>query len=118
MENPFIAKARLRSLRKYLPISRNHIGSEENSYESIMFDDFDKMLEAAYSTNASTDRLAAIARMSAIENIYKTLPHLDCGSCGAPNCYALAEDIVNGEASETDCIIKLREIIGKGKISE
>ena len=118
VENPFIAKARLRSLRKYLPISRNHIGSEENSCESIMFDDFDKMLESAYATNASTDRLAAIERMSAIESIYKTLPHLDCGSCGAPNCYALAEDIVKGEASETDCIIKLREIIGKGKISE
>ena len=115
VENPFIAKARLRSLRKYLPISRNHIASNEDSYEHIMFDDFDEMLEKAYSSSGTTDRFAAIERMAAIEAIYKALPHLDCGSCGAPNCYALAEDIINGEASETDCIIKLREILGKGK---
>lgn len=115
VENPFIAKARLRSLRKYLPISRNHIASNEDSYEHIMFDDFDEMLEKAYSSSGATDRFAAIERMAAIEAIYKDLPHLDCGSCGAPNCYALAEDIINGEASETDCIIKLREILGKGK---
>ena len=53
--------------------------------------------------------------MTAVEAIYRDLPKLDCGSCGAPNCYALAEDIINGEASETDCIIKLRELLGKGK---
>ena len=115
VENPFIAKARLRSLRKYLPISRNHIATGESCYDHIMFDDFDEMLEKAYSSGVPGDRFAAIQRMTAIEEIYKDLPKLDCGSCGAPNCYALAEDIINGEASETDCIIKLREILGKGK---
>ena len=29
--------------------------------------------------------------------------------CGAPTCKALAEDIVRGEASETDCVYYLRE---------
>lgn len=115
VENPFIAKARIRSLRKYLPIARNHIPSSEEQYDHIMFDDFDEMLGKAYSSSGKLDRFAAIERMAAIEAIYKELPHLDCGSCGAPNCYALAEDIINGEASETDCIIKLREILGKGK---
>ena len=38
-------------------------------------------------------------------------PGLDCGSCGAPSCHALAEDIVRGEASEHDCIHKLKEDI-------
>ena len=37
------------------------------------------------------------------------LPGLDCGSCGAPTCKALAEDIVRGEASVNDCIFVLRE---------
>ena len=35
VENPFIAKARLRSLRKYLPISRNHIEQDCNLPEDI-----------------------------------------------------------------------------------
>lgn len=57
----------------------------------------------------SDDRMTAIAKMAEIEQIYKKLPHLDCGSCGAPNCHALAEDIVKGEASRQDCLIQLRE---------
>lgn len=115
VENPFIAKARIRSLRKYLPISRNHIDAEEDLYECVMFDDLDNMLKKVYADSGVTDRIAAIEKMAAIEQIYKGLPHLDCGSCGAPNCYALAEDIINGEARETDCIFKLREIFEKGK---
>ena len=59
------------------------------------------------------DRMEAIKKMSQAEQIYRGLPHLDCGSCGAPNCQALAQDIVNGEASEADCLIKLRETLNK-----
>ena len=51
--------------------------------------------------------------MARAEEIYRTLPHLDCGSCGAPNCHALAEDIVNCEACEEDCLIKLRDTLHK-----
>ena len=46
--------------------------------------------------------------MSHMEGIIENLPQLDCGSCGAPTCRALAEDIVRGKAKETDCIFKLR----------
>ena len=35
---------------------------------------------------------------------------MDCGSCGAPTCRALAEDVVRGFASEDDCIYRLREM--------
>jgi Na+-translocating ferredoxin:NAD+ oxidoreductase RNF subunit RnfB len=38
-------------------------------------------------------------------------PDLDCGSCGAPSCRALAEDVVRGLAKESDCIFILREQI-------
>ena len=63
----------------------------------------------------SNDRMTAIAKMAEIEQIYKELPHLDCGSCGAPNCHALAEDIVKGEATRQDCLIQLREHYGQDK---
>ncbi|MBQ9085850.1 MAG: 4Fe-4S dicluster domain-containing protein [Clostridia bacterium] len=106
VENPFIAKARLRSLRKYLPISRNHAEiSEQIPNDLFLTSD----LEVDASSKLSEDRMTAITKMAAIEQIYRTLPHLDCGSCGAPSCHALAEDIVKGEASETDCLIQLRE---------
>ena len=47
--------------------------------------------------------------MEKMEEIEKNLPGLDCGSCGAPTCRALAEDIVKGNAKETDCIHKLKD---------
>jgi iron only hydrogenase large subunit-like protein len=51
----------------------------------------------------------AMKKLEELEQIYSGLPGLDCGACGAPNCRALAEDIVRGVANETDCIFKLRE---------
>ena len=48
-------------------------------------------------------------KMQTVEILCAELPGLDCGSCGAPTCKALAEDIVRGEASVNDCIFVLRE---------
>ena len=106
VENPFIAKARLRSLRKYLPISMNHVKEDELLNKDIFWDE---VLTDNSSQALSQDRLTAINKMVEIERIYNGLPHLDCGSCGAPNCHALAEDIIKGEAKYEDCLIKLRD---------
>jgi hypothetical protein len=113
VENPYIAKARLRSLRKYLPISRNHVDPELQIPAGVVMDDFENILENIGKSALAEDRLTAIAKMSEVECIYKDLPHLDCGSCGAPNCHALAEDIIKGEADEADCLIKLRDNASK-----
>lgn len=55
------------------------------------------------------DIFKAMYKVELMEQMLKKLPGLDCGSCGSPNCKALAEDIVQGEAVVTDCIFKLRE---------
>ena len=110
VENPFIAKARLRSLRKYLPISRNRVKESEVIPEELFLTE---TVVPSTTMRLSDDRMTAIAKMAAIEQIYKELPHLDCGSCGAPNCHALAEDIVKGEAARQDCLIQLREHYGQ-----
>lgn len=51
----------------------------------------------------------AMHMMERIEQITGSLRGLDCGSCGAPTCRALAEDIVKGEATELDCIFNLKD---------
>ena len=55
------------------------------------------------------DYQKALTMMEEMEAISESLPGLDCGCCGAPNCHALAEDIVRGNASKTDCVIILKE---------
>ena len=55
----------------------------------------------------------AMKMMEKLEEINSSLPGLDCGSCGAPTCRALAEDIVRGYAEESDCIFILKDEIRK-----
>ncbi len=51
------------------------------------------------------DMAKAIAKLSQIEKLRRTLPGKDCALCGAPTCDALAEDVVLGRAScsMSDC---------------
>jgi ArsR family metal-binding transcriptional regulator len=51
----------------------------------------------------------AMRKMAAKREILEKLPGLDCGTCGAPSCAALADDIVRGFASEKDCVFMLRD---------
>lgn len=55
------------------------------------------------------DIFKAMYKVEIMEKTLENLPGLDCGSCGSPNCMALAEDIAQESASETDCVFKLRE---------
>jgi len=51
----------------------------------------------------------SLDKMQQIEILESRLPGLDCGSCGAPGCRALAEDIVTGYAREIDCVFVLKD---------
>lgn len=107
VENPYVAQARIHTLRKYLPVSQNHL--KDGVPDKMMWD---KPLE--YDENVLSldkDINKAMEMMEQIEKIEASLPGLDCGSCGAPSCHAMAEDIVKGSARETECIFKLREQI-------
>lgn len=50
------------------------------------------------------DMTKAMKKMERINRIMCYLPGIDCGSCGAPTCQTLAEDIVHGRAAISHCI--------------
>ena len=105
IQNPFIAKARLRSLRRYLPVSENFT-TETDEYlpSEFLFDN----LPTYQPISRLSDSMAESMRMMAdIQRIKASLPGIDCGSCGAPNCRALAEDIVKGQSNIEKCLIRL-----------
>jgi Na+-translocating ferredoxin:NAD+ oxidoreductase RNF subunit RnfB len=62
------------------------------------------------------DRLKALAKLRKIDKILCQLPGIDCGGCGAPNCHALAEDMVQGNAKMTDCIFLQKRYLRDGKL--
>jgi len=49
----------------------------------------------------------AIKKRKEKEEIYETLPKIDCGACGSPTCLTFAEDVVKGKSELTDCIFEL-----------
>lgn len=105
VENPYVAKARIQRLRKYMPISCNHL--EDNSIpQSIMWQ---KRLAPVSVMKLADNIVDAVKKMNQMNEIVKTLPGLDCGTCGAPSCKDLAEDIVRGKARIEDCMFYTSE---------
>lgn len=103
--NPYVARANIQSLRKYLPVACNHLELSEVPKEML----WTKSLEESNSWKLSNNVLEAMTMMQRIQHIHSILPGLDCGTCGAPSCRAMAEDIVRGKATETDCVFLMRD---------
>lgn len=101
MQNPFIAKARLRSLRHGLPVSCNTIESGTHYIPAGYL--FDDLPEYAPITRLSDNIAESMRMMSDIQSLKETFPGIDCGACGAPSCRAFAEDIVRGKTDKTVC---------------
>ena len=109
--NRFSAKSRLRS---YVHAANSLATTHPERFHKpldITLDEWNVPLEANRALNLAEDIGEALAKYEQMELITKRLPGLDCGACGAPDCASLAEDIVRGLATETDCIFKLKERI-------
>lgn len=110
VENPYVAEVKLKRLRKYMPVARSHMDMEDHVEEMIPWTT-GVQYEPVFSLGGNI--MESFARLNQVERLCKKLPGLDCGSCGAPTCKALAEDIVRGQASENDCVYYLRENLHK-----
>ena len=106
VENPFIAKARIQRVRKYLPFSNSR---SEDGERFSRERDWAAPLEDLPVKRLDEDMLTALKKMQRMEELEKEFPGLDCGACGAPTCRALAEDVVMGRAKRTDCLFILRK---------
>lgn len=109
VENPFIAKARIRSLRRYLPISQNAPQRGEDYIPADYF--FEEMPSYTPMTRLSENLGESMRLMARMEEVHRALPGIDCGACGAPNCRAFAEDVVRGQAQLYDCVVSMRKTI-------
>lgn len=104
--NPYIAKARLQSLKRYLPVSPNFVLSGAAVPEEYISAE---ITAADTGTPLASNRREAMRMMTEIQKLQDLLPALDCGFCGAPSCMAFAEDVVKGEAKLEECIPLMRK---------
>ncbi|NVO19281.1 MAG: 4Fe-4S binding protein [Bacteroidetes bacterium] len=94
-------EGQLGGIEEYYPYLRRRISIQEIKPRSMMKLD-ENMGEA-------------MIKMDKARKIMQILPLTDCGACGAPNCQAFSNDIVQGQASIKQCIFvqKSRERTGE-----
>ncbi len=108
-ENQFVAKNRNRRIAYSQP--RVELETDEHilKYLDSSLIRFEQQVKPHDILKLSDDVVEAARMTERLEAITRTLPGLDCGSCGSPTCRTLAEDIVKGSAVEMDCIFKMRD---------
>lgn len=106
VENPYAAAARIKRLARELPRVKNQWPTPELLPEEACYSKPIEPLDVLALSDNPAESLKMFSRMREIE---QKLPGLDCGSCGAPTCHALAEDIVRGYSDEDACIHVLKE---------
>lgn len=111
VENPFVARLKIQKLiqsQKLPDVSTDTVQKAEGYFKEHFFDT-NLNVTPKPMLQLDQDLGQAIQKMELLEATAKSLPGLDCGSCGSPTCRALAEDVVLGKAQVFDCVFKLRE---------
>ncbi|MFV0352196.1 MAG: [Fe-Fe] hydrogenase large subunit C-terminal domain-containing protein [Oscillospiraceae bacterium] len=103
VENPYIAKAKIKKMRRYLPVSLNHL--DEKVPREMRWD---TSLEYAPVMELGATRQESFVLYEEAADILQKLPGLDCGSCGAPTCASFAEDVVRRFSQISDCTVLMR----------
>lgn len=107
VENPHVAKSKLKQLNRFLSPS----DSTEIATESAPILSWDAAVEYEPVFRLGRNVRESITMVKQMNELLAQLPGLDCGSCGAPTCRARAEDIVRGSGSIHDCIHVLKRSV-------
>ena len=110
--NRFVAENSLKQRLKQLAKEENASDTEPADSEEVQRALHPgRIIEPVAVMKLDNDIMKAMQKIELIDETLKRLPGLDCGSCGSPTCRALAEDIVQGTATEGDCVFRLRELV-------
>ncbi len=97
VENRFLAKSHiLRLIRLFGGKNRIDVNYVKQLYEKNFFS-FERDIKPKPFPPLDQDKNEAIKKLKKKEKILKTLPGINCGVCGAPDCESFAEDLVRNE---------------------
>lgn len=107
IENPFIARTRLQTARRYMPVAQNRLPQDMHYIpEDVVCGE----LPAYTPISRLSDSFSESMRMmSEIQKLREALPGIDCGACGSPTCRAFAEDVVRGSVKSIDLCVCLKK---------
>ncbi len=108
VDNVYVSQAKMQSLVRELPETDPE--TEAEVWRRYAQEDFstERPFEARAAARVG-DLRERVRRVKEAERIAGTLPGLDCGLCGAPNCRVLAHDVAAGEGARSDCVFLSRK---------
>lgn len=107
-ENSYVARGAIQSLMKGCDITHPD-EKVPASYLTKYNLDIPRAIAPNSVMKLDDDIVEAMKKMEQMEQIIKSLPGYDCGSCGSPTCHTFAEDIVRGFCNKMDCIHILKD---------
>lgn len=109
VENPYIARNKVRQLRKYRPVSVSKL----KDYDSFKAEDFISTHNIEYAPvfELASDPKTAMEIMLKISEIEEKLPGIDCAACGSPSCECFAQDVAMGKSKISDCVFIMKNQI-------
>ncbi|MBQ7985714.1 MAG: ferredoxin, partial [Clostridia bacterium] len=107
IENPFLASRRIAQQSKKAKVQESNVPCDVEKFS------WQKEVTGRIHSGLDDDFEEAMKKMERMDELCKKFPKLDCGSCGAPSCKALAEDIVRGYANDNDCVFIMRKKVNK-----
>ncbi|MBP7460201.1 MAG: 4Fe-4S binding protein [Candidatus Delongbacteria bacterium] len=103
VQNPFLAEIFLK--RKVLPGHPLDIDLSEVPFNLYLSENLNRISFM----DDSQGLLIKLQNLQKIEQLYSTLPHLDCGGCGSPSCYTFAEDVIRDHLDINRCVFRKNE---------
>lgn len=104
VENPYIARGRiLRVVEKYGGVPCQDREKIRGLYQKNFFSLLGKISPSPVSP-LDDDISKAIQKMKQKQEVYDSLPKIDCGACGVPTCMTFAEDVVRDGISTDECV--------------
>jgi iron only hydrogenase large subunit-like protein len=116
--NRFLIVERLRKMAADLSL-------RDNKEQKKIIDGFINLKEHSFLGNIEPrniekldeDTSVAMKKMERKRRLMCFLPGFDCAACGAPDCQTLAEDIVQGHSSISNCIFLQQQMINQNLLS-
>jgi iron only hydrogenase large subunit-like protein len=109
VENPYVSRSNLIRLKKRYGDEPKRSSEEIRKLYREKYFSTERRLPVGAHQRLDENIAKAIEKMRKKDAIYRNLPQINCGCCGAPNCSAFAEDVVQGSAEVTDCIFIYQE---------
>lgn len=122
VDNLYITRSKMQRLMAELPERDLLLEEEVEKRYNINHLSAKAPIRPRFIKDNLVDMKERIRRIREEEAVLATLPGMNCGLCGAPNCKTQARDIAAGNARKSDCVFhsrdrldRLREIYLKKK---